>query len=160
MSWISIKEFAARISRPWPTVYKWARNGYLKKKGIDLLYSDSGRSRWQVRIPDGNTETFEVEPIGQTFKHAQMRARALVARRVQSGKMPKPSSLLCTDCGGQACHYDHYKGYYEFALDVQPVCPSCHQKREFKRGVIKLNHSHPSFIAGRKRAWEERRKRA
>ena len=86
--------------------------------------------------------------------HRRWRAEAAISRRVKEGKLPKASTLKCVDCGRKADHYDHFRGH-QHALAVEPVCASCHQKREYKRGVLKLNHHHPSFIEGQKRSGDE-----
>jgi len=58
----------------------------------------------------------------------KIKARALVNQRVRFGRIPKASSLTCINCGKQANHYHHHKGYsFEFRYDVVPVCHSCHR---------------------------------
>lgn len=49
--------------------------------------------------------------------------------------LPSPKTFPCVDCGGQASEYDHYEGYGMNWNKVDPVCRSCHAKREFKRGT-------------------------
>lgn len=57
----------------------------------------------------------------------KLKARKRVHYLVYSGQMPPPSSLNCVECGSQAKHYHHHKGYSpEYAIDVVPVCPACH----------------------------------
>ena len=54
-------------------------------------------------------------------------ARYTVSNAVQYGKLPRASSLTCTRCGQPAKEYHHHNGYEpEHALDVAPVCKSCH----------------------------------
>lgn len=49
--------------------------------------------------------------------------------------LPPARNFLCVDCGKPATDYDHYLGYNdEHCLDVQPVCRSCHFRREIQRG--------------------------
>ena len=57
-------------------------------------------------------------------------ARARVIRL-----LPPIEGRSCVDCGGPAKEYDHYDGYGENWNKVDPVCRSCHLKREYKRGV-------------------------
>lgn len=64
-------------------------------------------------------------------------ARQRVNVEVRNGFIPHPNSLPCSDCGhvwrkGERRHeYDHYKGYAsEHHLHVEPVCTSCHVKRD------------------------------
>jgi hypothetical protein len=50
--------------------------------------------------------------------------------------LPKASNFQCVDCGDPASDYDHYDGYsIKNWNKVDPVCRSCHAKREFKRGT-------------------------
>lgn len=50
-------------------------------------------------------------------------------------KFPKAKTLLCKDCGKQAREYDHYLGFGKNWNKFEPVCRSCHVKREVKRGI-------------------------
>jgi hypothetical protein len=47
----------------------------------------------------------------------------------------RPARMFpCVDCGAQARDYDHHMGYEErHALDVEPVCRPCHNKRTLDR---------------------------
>jgi hypothetical protein len=57
----------------------------------------------------------------------KIKARALVNQRVRFGRIPKASSLPCSECGNEASHYHHYNGYaFENRYDVKPVCVKCH----------------------------------
>lgn len=66
-------------------------------------------------------------------------ARARTNHAVQTGLLPSPAMLPCTDCGhvtdGKRRHeYDHYLGYAaEHQLTVQAVCSRCHHERERRR---------------------------
>ena len=58
------------------------------------------------------------------------RARRAVFSAVKKGRLPHPSTLICSDCPKIAQEYDHYLGYVQVhQLDVQPVCIECHAKR-------------------------------
>lgn len=49
--------------------------------------------------------------------------------------LPPARDFLCKDCGKQAQEYDHPRGYDgDQWKDVEPVCKSCHTKREISRG--------------------------
>ena len=64
----------------------------------------------------------EIEPYPE-----KVRARALVNQRVRFGRIPRASSLNCSECGGQAAHYHHHLGYaFENRYAVVPVCAKCH----------------------------------
>ena len=65
-----------------------------------------------------------------------------VSNATRRGKLVKPSTLLCVDCGNPAQCYDHYLGYAKkHRLDIQAVCYSCHQKRAWTRGEMKATVS-------------------
>lgn len=70
----------------------------------------------------------------------QLQARQRINVEVRTGRRPHPNSLPCADCGhewseGERRHeYDHHLGYAaEHHLDVQPVCTTCHHRREERR---------------------------
>ena len=71
----------------------------------------------------------------------KLQARQRVNNAVTQGKMPRPDSLPCVDCGhrwtrhGDRKHtYDHYKGYAaKFHYAVEVVCTKCHAIRDSKK---------------------------
>jgi hypothetical protein len=71
----------------------------------------------------------------------KLQARARVNYLVIHGRIPRPDSLPCTDCGGtpethgRRHEYDHARGYSaEHQLYVEAVCSLCHSAREKARG--------------------------
>jgi hypothetical protein len=50
-------------------------------------------------------------------------AATAVAREIREGRLPRPSTLVCVDCGRPAEQYDHRD--YTKPLQVEPVCRSC-----------------------------------
>lgn len=69
-------------------------------------------------------------------KQARQRVNVLV----RTGRLAHPNTLACVDCGhvwsdGERRHeYDHHKGYEaEHHYDVEPVCTTCHAKRDSTR---------------------------
>lgn len=81
-------------------------------------------------IPDSVT----VNPERQRYLNKR-RARRRVTTAVEAGRLAKPSTLACLDCGAPAREYDHYLGYAGIQhLRVQPVCRQCHVDRAIKRG--------------------------
>ena len=50
-----------------------------------------------------------------------------VAIAIKQGKLPRPETLRCVDCGKRAQQYDHR--LYAAPLQVEPVCRSCNRKR-------------------------------
>lgn len=69
-------------------------------------------------------------------------ARQRVNVLVRTGRLPHPNQLPCADCGhvwsnGERRHeYDHHQGYAaQHHYDVEPVCTTCHHRREEQRGA-------------------------
>lgn len=57
------------------------------------------------------------------------KARYITNGAVKSGKLPRPASLQCVECGQPAKEYHHHLGYEpEHYLSVIPVCKMCHAK--------------------------------
>ena len=81
-------------------------------------------------------------PLPSSPRHGdKSQARHRVRHLVETGKLPDPNFLPCTDCGHiydekKRHEYDHYMGY-EAAhhLTVQAVCTTCHHAREIARGT-------------------------
>jgi hypothetical protein len=70
----------------------------------------------------------------------KVQARQRINVEVRTGRRAHPNTKLCKDCGhewklGERRHeYDHYRGYEpEHHYDVEPVCTTCHAKRDSKR---------------------------
>lgn len=70
----------------------------------------------------------------------KQRARNAVKHEIVMGRLRPAKEFSCTDCGhewsaGERRHeYDHHLGYDDaHLLDVQPVCTTCHAKREMAR---------------------------
>ena len=68
------------------------------------------------------------------------KARHAVMAAVRYGRLPRPNTLPCADCGhvwnvGERRHeYDHHLGYApEHKLAVHVVCTTCHADREKAR---------------------------
>ncbi len=80
-------------------------------------------------------------------------ARRRINVLVRTGKLARPSTLPCFDCG-HICgsdkrrhEYDHYRGYEaQFHYDVQAVCSRCHHTRERKRQCKKLPSGGPAGV--------------
>lgn len=67
----------------------------------------------------------------------KVQARQRINVEVRNGTRPHPNTLPCVDCGhvhrlGERRHeYDHHLGYAAaHHLDVEPVCTTCHAKRD------------------------------
>ena len=61
--------------------------------------------------------------------HREIRAvHQATHRAVDSGKLPRPDTLICHYCGNPAIQYHHHNGYdKEHRFDVVPVCCKCHK---------------------------------
>ncbi len=56
-------------------------------------------------------------------------ARSAINNAVRTGRLPRPDSLACSECGGPAKQYHHHNGYELMQVyDVVPVCIDCHSK--------------------------------
>lgn len=73
----------------------------------------------------------------------QMDAAPKVANARVRGILVDPRTLLCVDCGQQACCYDHRE--YAKPLDVAAVCRSCNVLRG--PAIDSPNHNHRSIRA-------------
>lgn len=81
-------------------------------------------------------------PRGAERDNDVRQARRTVNHLIETGELPRPNDVPCTDCGhvyvpGERRHeYDHYKGYRTgFHTVVQAVCTTCHHARErIRRG--------------------------
>jgi hypothetical protein len=94
--------------------------------------SEDARSRY-VRRPGPKPGRRYVAPRVGDAKQARARVNYLV----RMGILPRPNALPCTDCGhiwrpySRRHEYDHYRGYApEHHEHVQPVCTTCHHRRE------------------------------
>lgn len=56
----------------------------------------------------------------------QRKAKNKVRWAVESGRMPKPTTLACRICGNRADHYHHWSYLPENWLNVIPLCKHCH----------------------------------
>ena len=63
-----------------------------------------------------------------------------VSTSVRRGELPKPSTLACVDCGGEAEQYDHRE--YLRPLSVDPVCRSCNSRRGPALDIVELVREH------------------
>jgi hypothetical protein len=65
-------------------------------------------------------------------------ASARVSYAVRTGKLARPTTLTCADCGQPATEYDHRD--YSRPLQVEPVCHPCNKRRG-----PGLNHGRPAL---------------
>lgn len=54
-------------------------------------------------------------------------AQAAVQRAMREGRLPRPHTLRCADCGAPAIEYEHRD--YNKPLAVEPICRSCNLLR-------------------------------
>ena len=70
-------------------------------------------------------------------------ANQIVGIAINKSRIPKPTTLPCSDCGCRASYYDH-RDYYR-PLQLSAVCASCNRKR----GMALATLFHPHFWTGR-----------
>lgn len=85
-------------------------------------------NEWVARNPEKRAIIAKKRNIKEKNNSPQkVKCRALVNQRVRFGRIPKASSLNCSECGDVAAHYHHYLGYeFKNRYDVLPVCINCH----------------------------------
>ncbi len=73
------------------------------------------------------------------------RSRVAVRSAVKAGRLPHLSTLACSECGAQANHYHHHKGYDKANwLSVVPICQECHTRLE--RGKTVSMEDYKAFV--------------
>ncbi len=95
---------------------KTARNLELKT-GLTFGFFDDGF--------DASSANLKIKPGRKSADYHK--SHRLVQIAIRDGYLPKPSTLLCQDCGQPAQVYDHRD--YNRPLDVEPVCHACNVKR-------------------------------
>lgn len=123
--------------------------------GVDRTRSDGLDPTCHQARKDQHKRTYVARPrrskkgsfFAPTRDGDRIQARSRVNQAVNSGLIPDPNDLPCTDCGhvfgdDMDHEYDHYMGYGAAnQLDVQPVCTRCHGKREMgRRKTCKHGH--------------------
>jgi abortive infection bacteriophage resistance protein len=85
-------------------------------KQYDKQYQqEEKRKQWHLEYRRNNKE--------------RMVARRAVSVAVRAGRLPRISTLKCSNCPKQARDYHHHLGYaFEHWLNVIPVCRKCHKK--------------------------------
>ena len=79
------------------------------------------------RLPDGQQHGLFCSPCWYIRRIPQNRAHAAVAAAIKKGRLPKPETQRCVDCGRLAQQYDHKD--YANPLHVSPVCRKCNIRR-------------------------------
>ena len=51
---------------------------------------------------------------------------------IKAGKLPRPDTCACADCGDAAVNYHHESYDRDRRLDVEPLCRQCHTSRHHK----------------------------
>ena len=95
---------------------KTARNLELKT-GLSFGFFDTGF--------DASSANLKIKPGRKSADYHK--SHRLVQIAIRDGYLPKPSTLICLDCGASAQVYDHRD--YNRPLDVEPVCHACNIKR-------------------------------
>ena len=67
--------------------------------------------------------------LSRSYNPEVRMARRLVNHAIEAGRLARPDTLPCFDCGKQAKEYHHYRGYSKAnQLDVRAMCRKCHGK--------------------------------
>jgi len=80
----------------------------------------------QTFYPKNDTKIYCLDCHDEVDRQKK-RAHNRIKTQIEHGKMLRPTSYECWDCGKPADRYDHRD--YGKPLDVQPVCLSCNSKR-------------------------------
>lgn len=140
---VTVEEYTAKVAagQKWCTRCRaWRlRSEFVadRSRGDGLAAScRAHKDRRQFKLPLGHRRGWVAPTRDGDVRQARRRVNYLV----EQGRIPRPNDLPCTDCGhiwslGERRHeYDHHVGYdAEHQLDVEPVCTTCHQRREETR---------------------------
>lgn len=96
--------------------------------GIDLKHVRNGSAKLPIAAE---------HPVTVAFYLKSHKAHQYTSRAIRDGYLPKPSTLICLDCGAPAQVYDHRD--YNKPLDVEPVCHACNVKRGPAKPFVHVN---------------------
>lgn len=98
-----------------------------QRKTVSFKYSQTEKAK-RVSRKYYLSEKSKRRVIDFREQHPEMqKAGNKVINEVRRGRIPKARDLKCSNCGRQAVHYHHHKGYEkEHWLDVIPLCGRCH----------------------------------
>jgi hypothetical protein len=147
---ISLRAFEARVARgeKWCVGHKafHPRTGFgqdvSRYDGLASSCIEWRRDRYRSSYVSQATGAPKGPPAAAPRTGDKRQARRRINVLVRSGRLARPNSLPCFDCG-HVCkkpvdkrhEYDHYLGYSrEHHYDVQAVCTNCHAKRAVARG--------------------------
>lgn len=116
----SIKNWAYRLGVDVVTIYRWERDGLIPTPEIMAQVARKLHAQGQRIMPSERW---------LAFYFLQRKAISMVASAIKKGNLPKPTVLLCVDCGSDAHEYDHRD--YTQPLKVDAVCRKCNRKRGF-----------------------------
>lgn len=106
------------------------------KDGLTSWCKACSKSYQKARREHAPAKMFTPQDQQRWRREGQERfaARAAIVLAKKDGRLPPVTTHPCADCGGQAKHYHHENGYAEaHALDVVPLCTSCHAARHISR---------------------------
>jgi hypothetical protein len=87
-----------------------------------------GRARWCLQCQGTRLRSAGAKPVALPLRiPGANRAHQAIYRAVKSGRLPRPDTLICADCGARATSYDHRD--YNKPMEVDPVCKPCNLKR-------------------------------
>ena len=105
------------------------RQNYCKKCSAEYGQSPKGKANMKrYRRTEKGRATARCHGIRYQERHPdQRRVKHIVNHAVENNRMPRVTTLICTDCNKPAQHYHHDD--YEKPLDVVPLCQICHIQR-------------------------------
>jgi len=158
---VTIEEYERRLAegerwcsgcKAWHPLDAFTRDGS-RGDGLARACRDVQSKRGKERyVPVPVAERKSPGPAPQPPRDGDVRqARERVALLVRTGRLPRPGTRPCADCGhlgdDRRHEYDHRLGYggghHE---DVEPVCTVCHAHRSRERGeLVQVRGPHGRF---------------
>lgn len=127
---MSLDDYLARINAGQKRCYVCKSWKLLVEFDVD---NSRGNKRAGACIECKRTAFRKTRIGGPPSEKVQQQAGSALNYAIRRGKLPKVSTLICTDCGSPACHYHHHLGYEkEHWLDVIPLCRGCHRRRHYE----------------------------
>ena len=121
------------------SIYRLSEQGRQKSRLIKKKYKQSAKGKLndkKYRQSDKGKLSNDRRRANYRKKHPNaIKAHHAIGHAIETGHLPKATSLYCHNCGKDAEQYHHHKGYtQEYRLDVVPVCLKCHVKIHSKSG--------------------------
>lgn len=128
----SKKAIAVHFGIKPPSIYDWINKGTIGKEKVTKLihfFSDVvDDSHWGIHSNSNAAPILRNECERQhQYSPSAFKSHKYVSFAIRDGYLPRPTTLICLDCGAPAQVYDHRD--YNRPLDVEPVCHACNVRR-------------------------------